>query len=287
MIVLLRPGQWIKNLLVFMPVFFNGTFIQGVALAESAIVFCLFCIASSAVYCFNDMVDAPSDRNHPKKKLRPVASGAVSPKTAAAMGAILAVTSVAIAAAAFQAASLVAAIIASYLLLNIAYTLRLKHIPILDIMIVAFGFVLRVLAGGSACGIKLSPWIVILTFLATLFIAMAKRRADFIIQARTSGEQRRSVKGYSLPYTDVALGLLATMSVISYLMYSMQESVMLRTSEHFYVTGIFVLTGFMRYLMLAFNSGEGDNPSALLVHDKGILASVLAWIAACALFLYL
>lgn len=283
---LLRPSHWLKNSFVFLPLFFNGSIFNPRMLLCAGIVFAMFCMVSSAVYCINDVVDREADRAHPKKCRRPVASGAVSPATAVIIAAILTILTPLTAVLALPDAAQVIAIVAAYMLMNIAYSLWLKHMAIIDVMIIAIGFVLRVAAGGMACSISLSSWIVIMTFLVTLLIAMAKRRSDFMIQHAAGNTQRESVRDYTPLFMNVCIGMLATMSVFGYIMYSLSAAVMTAGSEYFYCTSVFVIAGILRYLMLVFGRDQGDEPVKILMHDRSIQTCIAGWVLLSALMIY-
>lgn len=269
-----------------MPLFFNGSILNPGALFDACIVFAMFCMVSSAVYCLNDVVDKEADRAHPKKRNRPVASGAVSPAMAICMAAVLTICAAIIALPTLPHPAPVIAAVGVYMLLNLAYSFRLKHLAIIDIMIIATGFVIRVLAGGLACLIPLSSWIIIMTFLVTLLIAMSKRRSDFMIQLAAGNRQRESVKNYSPLFMNVCIGILAAMSIFGYIMYSLSPTVTENCSQYFYCTSIFVVAGILRYLMLVLGHDQGDEPVVLLTHDKGLQTCILAWLFIAAFLIY-
>lgn len=284
-IKLLRPSHWVKNIFVFLPLFFNGSALDPRLLLHCAAAFAMFCMAASAVYCINDVLDRKADREHPKKRLRPVASGAVSPALALTIALALTLLSIALALAFVPAPAPLIATILAYMVMNIAYSLWLKHLAIIDVMVVALGFVLRIVAGGIACDIFLSSWIIIMTFLITLLIAMAKRRSDFLIQQKAGNAQRESVRNYSPLFMNVSIGILAAMSVFGYIMYSL--SAPYTGPGYFYITSIFVIAGVLRYLMLVFARDEGDEPVTMLARDRGLQFCVLAWLITVSLLLYL
>lgn len=285
-IKLLRPSHWLKNSFVFLPLFFSGSLLDPQMLLSGCIVFAMFCMVSSAVYCLNDVMDREADRRHPKKCRRPVASGAVSPAAALTVAALLTLFAPALAVATLTDATPVIAVVAAYMLMNIAYSLWLKHMAIVDVMIVAAGFVLRVTAGGLSCGIHLSSWIIIMTFLVTLLIAMAKRRSDFMIQHAAGNEQRESVKDYTPLFMNACIVVLATMSMFGYIMYSLSAGTVADSSGHFYCTSVFVIAGILRYLMLVFGRGQGDEPVKILLHDRGVQLCIAGWILLSAFMIY-
>ncbi len=289
-IKLLRPSHWLKNVFVFMPLFFSGALLSYELMALSLVAFAMFCLVSSAVYCINDVMDREADRNHPKKRLRPVASGAVSPAAAISLASALVVVAMALPFFIYPSPSYalaLVAVVAFYMLMNVAYSLWLKHMAIIDIMVIALGFVLRVVAGGIACAIYLSSWIIIMTFLVTLLIAMSKRRSDFMIQHHAGNPQRESVKNYSPLFMNVGIGILAAMSIFGYIMYSLSPSGVACSSRYFYCSSIFVIGGILRYLMLVFARDEGDEPVAMLTHDRGLQLCVACWFISVTLMIYL
>lgn len=286
-IKLLRPSHWVKNILVFLPLFFNGSMLCTDLLLRSVAAFAMFCMAASAVYCINDVLDRKSDRRHPKKCLRPVASGAVSPALAISIAAILLLLALATAFACVPHPMPLIATILAYTIMNITYSVYLKHLAIIDIMVVALGFVLRIVAGGLACHIYLSSWIIIMTFLITLLIAMAKRRSDFLIQQKAGNPQRESVKNYSPLFMNVCIGILAAMSVFGYIMYSLSVPASTPRSGYFYISSVFVIAGVLRYLMLVFARDEGDEPVTMLTKDPGLQFCVAAWLITVTLLIYL
>jgi 4-hydroxybenzoate polyprenyltransferase len=192
-IQLIRPEQWVKNLFVFLPMFFNGQLCNTPILISCTIAFVAFSLAASSVYCFNDIFDANSDKQHPKKSKRPIASGVISPKTAYTIMSICLIMSVGILFFFEKEIRLtLLGLIGFYFVMNIAYSVRLKHFAIIDVMIISIGFVLRIFVGKVAAGVWLSEWIVIMTFLLALFLAFAKRRDDVILYQNTGISPRKN-----------------------------------------------------------------------------------------------
>ncbi len=235
---LLRPWQWVKNLFVFLPMFFGRRMGDWVCWVASLVVFCAMCLVASAIYCLNDIVDVDENRMHPRKRFRPVAKGTVSCKQAA----FVSVSPLA------HALDIVA-IVAAYYVMNVAYCLRLKHVAIVDVFCIAVGFVLRIFAGGVACGIWISPWLVCLAFLLTLFLGFAKRRDDVLIQQQQGATVRANAVSYNLPFMNQTLGLLGAITVVCYILYTVQPDVEVRLgTQWIYLTSVFVLAGILRYL---------------------------------------
>lgn len=286
-IKLLRPAQWLKNGFVFLPMFFGGSLTSGQAWLQSTIAFFTFCFAASAVYCLNDIVDAPADRMHPVKCRRPVAAGLISVPQAIAVMLVCAAAAVVLPLLLLSGPDVVW-LAAGYLLLNVAYSLKLKQFAVVDVFIIATGFVLRVMAGGAACDIPLSPWIICMTFLITLFMAFAKRRDDVVIYERSGTLTRKNTVNYNLPFLDQAIGMLATITMVCYLMYCLSGEVMERIgSEHIYLTSIFVLAGLVRYLQLTIVMQQSGSPTRMLTTDRFLQVCVVGWLASFAAIIYL
>ena len=286
-IKLLRPAQWLKNGFVFLPMFFAGSLTSGLAWWHSAIAFFTFCFAASAVYCLNDIVDAPADRMHPVKCRRPVAAGLIAVPQAIAVMLVCAAASIVLPLLLLSGPA-VAWLAVGYLLLNVAYSLKLKQFAVVDVFIIATGFVLRVMAGGAACDIPLSPWIICMTFLITLFMAFAKRRDDVVIYERSGTLTRKNTVNYNLPFLDQAIGMLATITMVCYLMYCLSGEVMERLgSGHIYLTSIFVLAGLVRYLQLTIVMQQSGSPTRMLTTDRFLQVCVLGWLASFAAIIYL
>jgi len=280
---LLRPKQWIKNGFVAAPLFFTPEKVNAASVLEVLTGFAVFCMVASAVYCLNDLRDAEGDRNHPIKKDRPIASGAIPPSTAMVLMVLLLAGGVAL--AAWRVPEILW-VIAAYFATNIAYTLHLKHIAILDVMIVAFGFVLRVEAGALIIGIAPSAWILIVTGLLALFIALAKRRDDLVRDL--DAEHRKSLDGYTLPFLDGSLMAVLSTLLVSYLIFTTDQAVMARLgSEQLYFTGPFVIAGLLRYPQLTVVYERSGSPTDLVYGDSALQFSVAGWLAAFVWLLYL
>ena len=276
---LARPEQWIKNGFVLLPLIFGQAAGQGSALSGAVLATIAFCFASSAVYAGNDVADAARDRRHPVKRNRPVARGAVAPRTALAFAAALAFASLAI--AAFGGWTLIA-VLASYLVLQAAYTLALKHVAYIGAIAIAAGFVLRIVAGGAGAGVPLTPWIVVLGFLLALMLALGKRHGDLV----NNGENAQRVR-YDRRMLERILIALAIATFAAYVLYTVSPDVLARHGHHPLVFSTpWVALGLGRYLKLALRDGAGADPSALAVSDPMLLVSVCGWLATLGLILY-
>ncbi|MDE6294864.1 MAG: decaprenyl-phosphate phosphoribosyltransferase [Muribaculaceae bacterium] len=287
-IKLLRPQQWLKNLFVFMPLFFSGNMLHIVPALASVIAFLSFSAAASAIYALNDLIDVEADRLHPTKRFRPIAAGLISPVTAIATLVILAAVAIALPMMLPQPAALYTIIIiGAYLILNIAYTLWLKQFALIDIFIIALGFVLRVAAGGAAALIPVSHWIIIMTFLLALFLALCKRRDDISLYRNEGKKMRRNIDKYNLSYINQAITMVATIMLVSYIMYTLSPEVEARFGTNLvYVTSIFVLAGLLRYMQLATVYDRTGSPTRILLHDRFIQITVLAWLLTFAAIIY-
>jgi 4-hydroxybenzoate polyprenyltransferase len=307
---LIRPSQWIKNFFVFGPIVFGGELLNGNALLTGLIVFAAFSLSSSSIYCFNDIHDVDDDRRHPEKCHRPIASGKVSVPQAYGLMALLfgvsmlimvasGLTGVAsghagIAPGAFPADGQVvspmlkaAVVIAFYWLMNLAYCAKLKQYAIIDVCIVAFGFVLRLLAGGLATGIALSKWIVLMTFLITLFMSFAKRRDDVLRMEATGEAPRKNTIHYNLTFINQAITITAAVTLVCYIMYTVSPEVIARFNNDFlYLTSVFVLVGLLRYIQIAVVEKKSGNPTKVILKDRFIQLDVAAWLMAFLLIIY-
>lgn len=274
---LLRPYQWIKNMVVFLPIIFNGSFFDFNCWEISFIAFICFCMISSSIYCLNDVKDCKSDRLDPEKCNRPVACGNVKITEAIIISICLAITGILICMSALPLSSTI--IVATYLFLNILYCFWLKHLVLLDVTILAIGFVLRVIMGGSATGIWISPWIVIMTFLLALFLALSKRRHELVLVIRSEKRRgRNSISGYTLPFLNSALSMLGAVIVVGYIMYTLQPNYgNCPEHEYLYITALPVLFGILRYLQLTIvENGSGD-PSRVIYKDIPLIIIGILW----------
>lgn len=274
---MVRPHQYIKNLLVFFPLFFAKK-ITDLALLQSAVLaFISFCFAASTIYIFNDIRDIEKDKVHPKKKLRPIASGAVSIKAAVITDIIFLVTALA---AAFFTSLRTGIIILTYLVINLFYSLGMKNIAILDIFAVSTGFLLRLLSGteyGAVTGILPSHWIIIMTFLLSLFLAVAKRRDDLVL-AESGLDVRKSISGYSLEFINGVMSIMSAVIIVSYLLYTLDPAVQLYYgSKNIYATAFFVLLGLLRYMQITFVEKKSGSPTDIVYKDKFLQITLLAW----------
>ena len=286
-LLLIRPQQWIKNGFVLIPMFFGGRLLNADDAIASVVTFFAFSCAASAIYCFNDIVDIDADRRHPVKCRRPIASGAVSVPTAYALMAVLALLSALLLFLLPQRAGETAGIVAFYFLLNMAYCIWLKRHAIIDVCTVAFGFVLRILAGGMACDVAVSNWLVLMTFLLALFLSFAKRRDDVLRMNETGEPPRRNTIRYNITFVNQAITITGTVTLVCYIMYTVSPEVVSRFhAPYLYLTSIFVLVGLLRYMQLTVVDEVSGDPTKILLRDRFTQAIVVAWIMAFLLIIY-
>jgi 4-hydroxybenzoate polyprenyltransferase len=277
LVQLLRPHHWVKNGFVLAGLLFGHAWNDAALVAAALAATLAFCLASSAVYAFNDARDAARDREHPDKRERPVARGAISPRAAQAIAALLAAAALALAA---WAGARVAAAALAYVALNAAYSLGLKQVPVLDVFIIAAGFMLRLLAGTWGIGIEPSRWLLACGFLLTLFLGFAKRRAELERLAGEAGQHRAVLESYSLAFLDRAVLACAFGMVLSYAAYTLADStIALHGTAQLIWTLPWVLLGSFRYLFRLHFRGGGGDPAQELLRDPLLAAAGIGWVA--------
>ncbi len=281
---LLRPHQYIKNIFILLPLFFAAKATDLPILFDAIKAFIAFSICASAVYALNDYCDIDEDRQHPKKKNRPLASGAISKSQAIIIMACLFIFGFSF----MLSVSITATyILAAYIFMNIAYSFRLKHIPIVDITIISIGFVLRLFVGSVVTDTHLSMWIVILTFLLALFLALAKRRDDVLIYLDTGKKTRKVLDGYNLQFLDSAMICMGSVVIVSYTMYTTSSEVIERVNnEYLYLTSFFVILGILRYMMITFVNADSESPTKIVLKDKSMQLVLIGWILTFSLIIY-
>lgn len=289
-LAIIRPQQWLKNCFVFLPVFFYGRLFDITYLMPNIVAFSAFCFASSAIYCFNDICDAKYDRTHPIKSQRPIASGEISPKWGYVISAVCTVISLCLCFLLCQwgKAIILASILSGYLLINIAYSLLLKHIAIVDVLIIATGFVLRIFAGAVSVGIFVTHWIVLMTFLLALFLAFAKRREDVIIYEKTGNVMRKNILKYNLSFINEVITAIIAIIMVCYIMYTVSPEVVERfRTPYLYITSFFVLAGLIRYLQLTIVEQRSGNPTKIAYNDLFVQLCIGGWFLTFLLIIYL
>lgn len=287
----LRPKQWTKNLLLFSGFLFTlnqrwrpmqpemWTFLRLTTLGAL-----VFCAISSGVYLLNDLRDLPHDRVHPVKRRRPIARGLVAPWLAlvTAIGLLGGGT-----ASAFVLRPLFGWVVVLYVLMQVAYTLRLKHVVILDAFIIAAGFVLRAISGAIVISVEISPWLYIVTFLGALFLGLCKRRHEISVLAQDAGRHRRILEEYSIELLDQMISIVTASTIMAYSLYTFWSLSSLNSNHLMMATIPHVLYGMFRYLYLVHRRGGGGSPEETLLRDRPLLCAVVLWIATAAAILML
>ena len=284
LLLTLRPEQWTKNLLIFAGVLFGGRLLDAAAVWSAVAMFAVFCGLSSAVYVFNDLADREADRRHPLKRGRPIASGQLSPRVAALAGIVIAAGAIAGALALGRTSVLVAG---AYLVLLVLYSAVFKHIVIVDVLVIAGGFVLRAMAGAIAVSVPISEWLLVCTTLLALFLALSKRRHELTLLGEAATGHRRILEEYSPYLLDQMIAVVTASTLIAYSLYATSPE----TAERFGTNRLgltipFVLYGIFRYLYLVHQKLGGGSPAAMLVTDRPLLVCVALWTLSVAMILY-
>lgn len=282
MFQLMRPRQWVKNAFVFAPLFFTPQALSFDTVVATILAFASFCCVSSGVYCFNDLRDRESDRLHPKKRQRPLASGQVTAPAAVILAICLLAAGFGVSAATIPPVALV---LVGYVAVNIAYSLFLKNIAIVDVLTISLGFVLRVYAGALVIGVTPTPWIQICAGLLALFIALAKRRDDVVLEIGT--EHRVSLSGYTRIFLDVCIGVTLSALLVSYMIFTLNDDAMRRLgSDGLFLTVPFVIAGIFRYLQLTLVFERSGSPTELIFKDGFLILSVVCWLLVYGFLIY-
>jgi 4-hydroxybenzoate polyprenyltransferase len=281
----LRPQQWVKNGFVFAALIFSQSLTRWDRCRQALLAALVFCLVSSATYVLNDILDASEDRHHPIKKLRPIASGRLSATTAGIAGAILGGVGLI---AAWRLDINFLAIVVAYFALNILYSSFLKRVLLLDVFIVAAGFLFRVIAGGLVIRVAISPWLIVCTTLLALFIALSKRRHELVLLGDHASDHRASLADYSPYFLDQLISIVTASTVVSYALYTLSPDVQNKfPGKRLEMTIPFVLFGIFRYLHLIHHHEQGGNPTRSLFTDPVLLSVVLFWAASVILIIYL
>ena len=272
-IKLLRPIQWSKNAILFAGAVFGAVIDQPDQFFKALMGFIVFCLISSATYIFNDWQDAEADRLHPTKRFRPIASGAISARNALTVAVVLVAIGLTMSAIVGWWFLLVAA---TYLAVMVAYTLELKSVVILDVFIIAGGFVLRAVGGAVAVSLPISPWLLFCTMLLALFLGFCKRRNELSVLSEESRAYRKTLEGYTLPMLDQAIAVTAASTIMAYSIYTFNAT-QVPTNDIMMITIPFVAFAMFRYLFLVYAKNLGGSPESLLLRDKPLLLSILGW----------
>jgi decaprenyl-phosphate phosphoribosyltransferase len=275
-IKLIRVNHWVKNLFIFIPAFFAGVLFDPENVFSLLLGFMCFSLVASSIYIINDYQDIEQDRNHPTKKSRPLASGAVSVPLAWFIFFAFMVVGLGVA---FYLNFSFFIVLAIYFVINVGYSMGLKNISILDIMLVASGFLLRTVAGGVLINVSVSHWLLIMVFLLALFLALSKRLDDVLLSETNGGKvSRKTVKHYNLVFIHTGIAMIASIIMVSYIMYTISDEVISRLhSEHLYFTSIFVIAGLLRYIQIALVEKRSGSPTKIFLTDKFIIFTLLGW----------
>ena len=284
LVIALRPHQWTKNVLVFAGLIFAQRLREWRDVERSLAAFAIFCGLSSVVYLVNDLQDREADRQHPLKAQRPIASGALAPGVAWTAAVVIAAASLVAAAAINRPFAIVGG---AYLVLLTGYSLWFKHIVILDVLVLASGFVLRAAAGAEAIAVPFSNWLLLVTLLGALFIGLSKRRAELVALADGAVGHRRILAEYNPYLLDQMIGVVTASTLLAYSFYTISPDVVQRFgTDRLIYTVPFTIYGIFRYLYLIHQRQEGGNPSELLVTDRPLLACVALWAVTVVIILY-
>jgi len=284
LLVSMRPGEWTKNLFVFAGLLFGQRLTDSAAVVRSMAAFTIFCALASVVYLVNDVMDREQDRLHPRKRLRPIASGALQSSTARRMAVVLAIGALG---AAWWMGMAFGTVATAYVFLLVLYSGPLKHIVIIDVLTIAIGFVLRVVAGAVAVEVPMSPWLLICTILLALFLGLSKRRHELTLLADGAIGHRRILQEYSPYLLDQMIGVVTASTLMAYILYATSHE----TAEKFGTSLLgltipFPLYGIFRYLYLVHHREGGGSPAELLLNDRPLLACVALWAVAVAVIIY-
>jgi len=285
-IKLLRPKDWAKNLFVFIPSFFAQRIFELRQIELLTGGFIAFSLLASSIYIINDYRDIEDDRKHPVKSKRPLASGQVKPGIALGIAIILLVAGTVLSYFLDKSGKFLF-LMGIYYFLNLGYSFGLKTIAIVDMLIVAAGFVLRVKGGAVIGEIPTTEWLIIMTFLLALFMAIGKRRDDVMLKLSTGADMRKAVKGYTLDYLNTMLGLVCAIIIVAYINYSVSGALYKEFGHRLYYTSLFVIAGIMRYLQIVFVQNRAGSPTDILYKDRFIQITLLLWITSFFVILYL
>jgi 4-hydroxybenzoate polyprenyltransferase len=285
LIELARPKQWLKNFFVFAAILFAGQFLNPSLLLKNLAAFVVFCLTSSIVYIINDIADSEADKVHKKKRFRPIASGAISPKEALVFAFFLAVLCVLIL---LKLNSMFAAVIGVYFVLNVLYSFKLKHVVILDVFIISIGFMLRVEGGAAAIEVPISSWMILTTIFLSLFLGISKRRAELThYESENIENQRRVLSHYDIIFTDQINTVAATGTIICYALYTVSgKAISTFNTENLIYTTPFVIFGIFRYLYLLHKKNLGENPEQIVTKDISLVINILLWFVIAFIIIY-
>jgi len=284
LIISMRPAQWTKNAFVFAALLFAHRLFDGRSALRSLAAFAIFCLLSSSVYLINDVCDREEDRRHPEKRKRPIASGALPVRLVVPLIALFAMCSLG---AAYYLNTDLGGVVTGYFGLNLLYSLRLKHVVILDVMIIGIGFVLRAVAGAVVIGVIFSNWLLLCTFLLALFLGFCKRRHELVLLSDNAAAHRKILSEYSVEFLDTIIVVVTASTIAAYAIYTMSEETVrkFQTRDLMY-TIVFVIYGMFRYLYLIHRRQEGGNPSRVLLTDLPLQVAILLWTLTATVIIY-
>ena len=284
LVISMRPIQWSKNLFIFAPLIFSREFLISSLLWKVFFAFLIFCGISGSAYIINDLLDIENDRWHPRKSRRPLASGDLNRITALLVGIIICIIALGLA---YLLNWNFFMVVLVYFAIQVAYSYKLKHIPILDVFVISAGFVLRVTAGGLVAGIALSDWILVCSSLLALFIALSKRRYEFVWLENDADKHRPILKEYSVILLDQMISVVTASTLIAYCLYTVSpETVSRFGTKNLLFTAPFVLYGIFRFFYLIHQKGQGGSPEELILKDLPLLIDILLWVGSVAVILY-
>ena len=285
LINLLRPKHYIKNFFIFLPLFFAGEIKNIELLIISTIAFISFSLTASAIYILNDLKDIKSDKKHPIKKFRPLAAGLVKKKTAINLMVVLTLLGMCL----MYYISLESfLILLLYISINIGYSFKLKHIALIDVIIISSGFVIRVFVGSFSYDVSLTSWFVIMTFLIAIFLALSKRRDDVLINLRSGKKMRKSIDGYNLKLIDGTIIMMGAVIIVAYIQTTINKDFLLGfQNDYLYLTSVFVIFGIMRYLQITIVHENSGSPTEIVFKDKILQINIGLWILMFVGFIYI
>lgn len=281
---LARVNQWVKNIFLFIPLFFAGEFLNWEKLQMVAAGFLSFSLVASSIYILNDYFDIKFDINHPEKSQRPLASGEISKTAGLIILLLLSVTGFFIA---YLLQGKFLFILFLYFIINVSYSSGLKRISILDVGLISIGFVLRVKAGGALANIYVTEWLIVMIFLLALFMALGKRMDDVLLKQSSGKEARISVNGYNKDFLTSAMIMILSISLVAYLMYILSPATEDKFGTHrLYYTFLFLVAGVLRYLQIIYVKSDSGSPTKILYKDKFIQICILLWIVSFIFIIY-
>lgn len=278
----MRPRQWMKNLIIFAGLLFSRRFSNVQDVVTVCVAFVIFCALSGSIYLINDIADIDEDRCHELKRARPIASGRLRPATAALAAASMTIASIV---AAFLIGTALGVVSLAYFLLLLSYSFLLKHVVIVDVLVIAVGFVLRAVAGGVAIGVEVSPWLLICTILLALFLALSKRRHELVLLEGDAPQHRPILEEYSTYLLDQMIAVVTSSTLMAYVLYTLSPRTLRDVSDKLYLTIPFVLYGIFRYLWLVHHKEGGGSPELTLLSDRPLMVDLILWAVSVGLIL--